>query len=134
MKKKSLILPIILNFLSLLYSEEVGSLFYEGDICELKDSTITVSEKAVALSSIVKVFSLYSPGPMSSIFIIIDNSGNMCYEYPGGNPDYPMDRWGKRFSFIYNVIDTLRKWQPLKEVGLAIFREHLYFDPVDDSH
>ena len=124
MKKKSLILPIILNFLSLLYSEEVGSLFYEGDICELKDSTITVSEKAVALSSIVKAFPLYIPyhGAPSIVFII-DNSGSMSGST--GN-----DQWGKRFVFAQELIDSLHYGR--MEIGLVIFREHLYFDPADD--
>lgn len=55
MKKKLIILPFILTFLSLLYSEEIGNLFYHGDIGELKDSTIAISKKGVSFSKKVKV-------------------------------------------------------------------------------
>ena len=69
---------------------------------------------------------------MPSIFFLIDHSGSMCYEYGSAQPDYPIDQWGKRFTVVYDLIDTLKMVFPSTEVGLAVFREHLYFDPSDN--
>ena len=132
MQKKYIILPIILTFLSLLYSEEIGNLFYNGDIGELKDSTIIVSKKAVALSSKVKVLPPLSTvndtiKVPSSIFFIIDHSGSM-YQNPGNDVD------GLRFTTSLEFIDSIKARFPRAEVGIAVFRQHLYFDPADSSY
>ena len=129
MKRKIKIFPIILSFLSLLYSEEIGNIYYSGDIGELKDSTITVSEKAVALSSKVRAFPpFFIPEPLGtpSLLFIIDHSSSMSGS--AGN-----DHWGKRFTFSLELIDSIKTRYPSLEVSIAVFREHLYFDPTDDS-
>ncbi len=60
-----------------------------------------------------------------SIFFIIDNSVSMMTN-PGN------DSWGYRFSVAKALIDTLHTIFDSVEIGLAVFQQHLYFDPVDD--
>ena len=115
---------------------EVCDLHYNGDPFELNDSTIAVPEEVVAVSAEVKVdmptdTSIYIGGTPSILFII-DHSGSMCYDYGGGDPDNPQDQWGQRFAVTYDLIDTLRRRYPASEVGVVVFREHMFFDPVDD--
>ena len=130
MNKKLIILPVILTFLSLLYSEEVGNLFYHGDIGDLKDSTIEVPEEVVAVSAKVAVdppiVTTVIVGGTPSLFFIIDHSGSM-YQNPGN------DVYGKRFTTSLEFIDSIMARFPSAEVGIAVFREHLYYDPADDS-
>ena len=130
MIKKYLFLPVILTFLSFLYSEEIGTLFYNGDIGELKDSTITVPDEAVAVSAEIMVDLLMDTGVVvggpPSLFFIIDHSGSM-YSTPGN------DIWGKRFTVSLEFIDSIKAKFPNVEVSIAVFREHLYFDSADDN-
>lgn len=62
-----------------------------------------------------------------SVFFIIDNSGSMY------NEPYQFDRWGKRFHFVENMLDTLFQLYPSAEVGVSVFGTNLYFDINDDS-
>ena len=136
MKKYYIILPVILSLLSVLFSEEKGALYYFGDLSELNDSTVKVPDEVVALSRHVFVdigFDTIPHFTTPSIFFIIDHSGSMCYDSGSSNPDYPMDQWGERFKVVASFIDTLSINFPRAEIGVAVFRQHQYFDPYDSS-
>ena len=120
----------------MLEMKRVCDLHYNGDPSDLNDSTIRVPEEVVAVSAEVKVdmptdTSVYIGGTPSILFII-DHSGSMCYDYGGNDPDNPQDQWGQRFVVTYDLIDTLRRMYPASEIGIVVFRQHMFFDPVDD--
>ena len=111
--------------------KEACDVHYNGDPSELKDSTINVpGPESVALSARVIVDALtdttVTVGGTPSLFFIIDHSGSM-YQNPGNDVD------GLRFSTSLEFIDSIMARFPSAEVGIAVFRQHLYYDPADDS-
>ncbi len=132
--RKSLLLSIftsIFFFGTSVYAEleEACEVFYHGDANHLKDSTVEVPEQSVALSSKVVVVppddEVIKIGSAPSIFFVIDHSGSMTNN-PGN------DRMGQRFSVTNAIIDTLFSLFDSAEVGVCVFRQHMYFDPADD--
>jgi len=103
--------------------KEAGYLFYRGDPVELKDSTIRVPEKVMAMSEKVHVdLPPAHPRYTPSIFLLIQHSGSIETK----------DRAGKRFTFVQALIDNVKKLFPQTEMGIGIFRTYLYFDPLDN--
>ena len=112
-----------------------GALF-AADICDLTFSgcpetfngqTIVVPDNVVKLSSLVhackasQTLQLPGSGGPASILFMIDNTGSM--KGSGGN-----DPTGARFKVTKDLLDTIKKDMPDAEVGLLVFREHLFFD------
>ena len=112
-----------------------GALF-AADICDLTFSgcpetfngqTIVVPDNVVKLSSLVHAckasttLKIPGSGGPASILFIIDNTGSM--KGSGGN-----DPTGARFKVTKDLLDTILKDAPDAEVGLIVFREHLFFD------
>jgi len=88
--------------------------------------TILVPDKVVKLSSMIRACKASqtlqtSTGGSASIMFIIDNSGSM----KGTNGNDPT---GSRFTVTRSLLDSIYKSQPDAEVGLIVFREHLFFD------
>ncbi len=69
-------------------------------------------------------------GGAPSIFFLIDHSGSM-FNNTGGVP--ATDQWRYRFIVTRNFIDSVKVLCPDAEIGIAVFRQFLYFDPVDDD-
>ncbi|MCI0472875.1 MAG: hypothetical protein L0Y76_04750, partial [Ignavibacteria bacterium] len=113
------------------YAAEIGALHYSGEIGELKDSTVVVPEKTVALSNKIRApylhYVLNSLNATPSLFFIIDHSGSMFQQ------SYQSDQRGNRFTFTQTLIDTLQKCFPKAEIGIAVFREYLYFNHIDNT-
>jgi hypothetical protein len=111
-----------------LFGRQVGKFSCIGDITKFgDDTTIVVSDTMVAMSERVRVFRTYHPDTISdtpSIFFIIDNSTSMSGE---NGIDMP----GNRFTVTLVFIDSLMKYFPGSEVGLAVFSTGLYFNPAD---
>jgi hypothetical protein len=63
----------------------------------------------------------------ASIMFVIDNSGSM--KGPTGS-----DPNGSRFTVTRALLDTILKNQPHAEVGLIVFREHLFFDTTTSQY
>jgi hypothetical protein len=112
-----------------------GALF-AADICELTFSgcpetfngqTIVVPDNVVKISSLLHVckasqtLQLPGSGGPASILFVIDNTGSM--KSNGGN-----DPTGARFNVTKDLLDTIKNHMPDAEVGLLVFREHLFFD------
>ncbi len=114
-------------------AEEKCELSYDGYITELNDSVVAVPEEMVALSYILSTVPVIEHinklSGAASVFIIIDHSGPMCFE--SGKP--PLDQWGMRFEIARNLIDSIFCVYDSAEIGVAVFRQYLYFDPMDDS-
>lgn len=62
-----------------------------------------------------------------SLFICIDHSGSMFQGFD------PQDRWGVRFNLTKTIVDIVNSKYPKSQIGIAVFRTLLYFDPQDDS-
>jgi hypothetical protein len=110
--------------------------FYFTDCPENFDGdTIAVPENVVQLASRIKACpssrttttgeELTAP----SVMFIIDHSGSMTGEGRGDN-----DVMGSRFTVTKDLLDTIYNAFPEAEVGLAVFREHLYFDVSSDEY
>ncbi|MBN1983488.1 MAG: hypothetical protein JW795_18265, partial [Chitinivibrionales bacterium] len=61
-----------------------------------------------------------------SIFFCIDHSGSMCVSNIAGEP--PLDSNGYRFSVVRTLIDSICRYRPHSKIGLAVFRQYLYFN------
>ncbi len=111
--------------------EEACEVMYHGDVADLNDSTVIVPEDVVALSSKVVVNTptevVEMLGGTPSIFFIIDHSGSMFMQ------NNNQDRWGERFKVAFALVDSIYNLFDSAEVGVAVFREYLYFDPTDES-
>jgi hypothetical protein len=128
--RTALICFFIMLFMEMnpLFGRQVGEFSFFGDIRTLvNDTTIVVSDTMVALSERVRVFpDDFHPDTIvdtPSIFFIIDNSTSMSGAT--GN-----DAQGNRFTVTSAFIDSLMRYFPTSEVGLAIFTSGLYFDPA----
>ncbi len=110
--------------------EDACEIFYHGDPSDLNDSNVVVPGESVALSSQIKVVppdnEVVKMGSAPSIMFVIDHSGSMFN-------NNPKDKWGKRFEVANAIIDTLFSLFDSAEVGVSVFRQHMYYDPVDDS-
>lgn len=71
---------------------------------------------------------IYIPKRSSaSVFFIIDNSGSM-----GALTSAALDTGGSRFIVTHDFIDTIKAtFDSLSEVGIAVFANYLWFNPVD---
>lgn len=115
-------------------------------ICELKlttcpedfsGDTLFVPPEIVALSSTIYacepaevIEGLTQTGAPPSIFFVIDHSYSMNglgNTWPGNDVN------GTRFNVTRDLIDTVYKLHPDAEIGLAVFREVLYFDSRDND-
>jgi hypothetical protein len=131
--KNRMLIPAILCSVLLLFSassifaRQVGKFSYRGEIKTLdNDTTIAVSDTMVAMAERVRSFGDVKADTVKSppsIFFILDNSTSMSGAT--GN-DIP----GNRFTVTSALIDSLVKYFPMAEVGLAVFSMGLYFDPT----
>ena len=122
---------VILVLFSHLHAKEACKFGYKGDINELNGGTIGVPDKMAAFSEYVKVgpkIILDSFIDTPSIFFIIDNSGSMK------SIQDPRDRDGNRFLATAAFIDTIYRYYPRAQVGLAVFGTWLFFDPADRDY
>jgi hypothetical protein len=115
-----------------LFAEEKCELIINGCPDEINGDTIVVPDKVVKLSSVVRACKASQSiqagaGENLSIMFVIDNSGSMIGDN-GNDPD------GSRFFVTKALIDTINKNQPNAEVGLIIFREHLFFDTASTEY
>ena len=112
MKRIFIILPFILTLLSLLNSEEKGVIYYNGDIGELKDSTIKVPDEAIALYE--RVIVDMGPGTTTVICpLYIDMPLNIVLNgdsvgiYDTSNRSFLFDNHipfsGEETDFIYKI-------------------------------
>lgn len=110
---------------------EACEVMYHGDVLELDKSTVVVPEEIVAISSKIIVNTptevVETNGGTPSLFFIIDHSGSMFHK------NNPQDRWGHRFKVAFALIDSIYDLFKDAEVGVAVFRENLYFDPTDET-
>ncbi|MBN1980737.1 MAG: hypothetical protein JW795_04350 [Chitinivibrionales bacterium] len=115
---------------STLLAEDVCKFSYKGFPENLLGQTIDVGEKMVALSDFIYVGVPTWITPITvatpAIFLLIDNSGSMFQNASA------QDRWGNRFNVTSAVLDTIYKKAPRAEVGLGVFNQQLFFDPVDN--
>ncbi len=119
---------------------------FAEQICELKlttcpedfnGDTLYVSPQIVALSSTIYtcepaevIEGLTQTGAPPSIFFVIDHSYSMNglgNTWPGNDVN------GTRFNVTRDLIDTVYKTHPDAEIGMAVFREVLYFDSRDNN-
>ncbi len=96
--------------------------------------TIPVPENVIQLSANVKACpaSMTTTGEelsAPSVVFVIDHSGSMTGEGQGNN-----DVMGSRFTVTKDLLDTIYTSYPEAEVGLVVFREHLYFDVSSDEY
>ncbi|HUI90704.1 MAG TPA: VWA domain-containing protein [Chitinivibrionales bacterium] len=126
--------------LTLFVLSAAGALLAD-DMCELtitscpqdfNGQTITVPDNIVKLSSLVHACNAArtlttGTGGTSSILFVIDNTGSM--KGNGGN-----DPGGARFSVTKALLDTIMAKEPNAEVGLVVFREHLFFDTTTTEY
>lgn len=118
MEKKFLISLSILFLISVLYSEEVGNLFYSGDIGELKDSTILVSDEVVTMSSTVTV-----DIDTSVIDVIVDSVS--ISQYP--NDNYKLDNFPLgdiQTEYYYKIQYAIAKDSILPNGDTIIYLDH----------
>ena len=62
---------------------------------------------------------------------LIDNSGSMVGMTSGQEG---RDRWGSRYTVVRDLLDTIFKVFPGAEVGVAVFRDYLYFNPNNNDY
>ncbi|HUI91046.1 MAG TPA: VWA domain-containing protein [Chitinivibrionales bacterium] len=88
--------------------------------------TIVVPDDVTKLNALVHVC-IEGPAGVPSILFVIDNTGSM--KGPNGN-----DPTGARFNVAKDLLDTILAKQPNAEVGIEVFREHLYFDTTTTQY
>lgn len=99
---------------------------FSAETLTVPEKTIAIAAKVHACKSTQVIQTTQTTGATPSIVFIIDNSGSM--KGSTGN-----DQWGSRFTVTKALLDTLFKAQPQTEVGLIVFREHLFFDTTTTS-
>ncbi|MBN1979963.1 MAG: hypothetical protein JW795_00420, partial [Chitinivibrionales bacterium] len=109
---------------------EVCKFAYKGSPHIFNDSIIIVPSEMVALSEYQYVphsfETLFDTMSQPAIMFLIDNSNSMKAVETG------IDRMGNRFTVTHDLIDTVRKYSPYAEIGVAVFNNWLHFDPKDD--
>lgn len=93
----------------------------------LNGETVTVPDNVIAISPTVRSCNIETTieemkGKPPSVFFVIDHSSSMS-RLGGGN-----DVDGTRFTVTRDIIDTISQTFPKAEIGLALFRNVLYFD------
>ena len=131
--------------LSLFVVFYICSAVHAGEVCEFtftdcpqsfNNDTIVVPAEVVAMSAIITACSTSISSSSTgsslppSIMFVIDHSGSMT----GSSTTDGNDEMGSRFTVTRAIIDTLYKRQPNAEVGVVVFREHLYFDTTTDEY
>jgi von Willebrand factor type A domain len=109
------------------FAAEQCALTFSGCPQDFNGDTIRVPDNVTKLYSLVhacnasQTIHIGGTGGTSSILFVIDNTGSM--KGTGGN-----DPTGARFNVVKDLLDTIIAKQPNAEVGLVVFREHLFFD------
>ncbi|MBD3392315.1 MAG: hypothetical protein GF418_09625, partial [Chitinivibrionales bacterium] len=119
---------------------EVCELVFTGCPEDFSGDTIIVPENIIALSAEIPacpppdisegtiVDTTDTGGPPSIVFVI-DHSGSMTGTGNGNN-----DPLGARFTVVLDLLDTISTTHPDAEVGIVVFREHLYFDTASNDY
>lgn len=118
-----------------LQSEEVSTFSLKRDPLIFDGKEINVPASTVALDeffTIPPINSLFVINSTFSFFFLIDNSGSMKNAINEGS--VAADRYGKRFAFYRELLDTIYRLTPRSEVGLAIFGTYLWFDTTDNKY
>jgi hypothetical protein len=100
---------------------------FSGQTISVPQNVVAIAPKVHACKSTQVIQSTTTTGATPSIVFVIDNSGSMKTN-PGN------DRTGSRFTVTKALLDTLFKAQPQTEVGLIVFREHLFFDVTTSQY
>ncbi|MDD5673446.1 MAG: FlgD immunoglobulin-like domain containing protein [Chitinivibrionales bacterium] len=119
---------LVMAFLSVkLYALEQCNLTFTscpenfiGDTIYVPQSVVALSGQVHACKSSSLITNVTGASAVPSIVFVIDNSGSMTSTSDPG---------GSRFTVTRALLDTIYKVQPLAEVALVVFQEHLYFDP-----
>jgi|WetSurMetagenome_2_1015567.scaffolds.fasta_scaffold00008_59 hypothetical protein len=120
-------------FFSSVSADERCALTFTGCPEEFDGDTILVPDNVTKLYSLVhackasQVIHVGGTGGTSSILFVIDNTGSM----KGTNGNDPT---GARFKVVKDLLDTIMEKQPNAEVGLIVFREHLFFDTTTTQY
>ena len=93
---------------------------FNGDTIVVPDNVVKMYSQVHACNA-PQTIHTGGTGVPASILFVIDNTGSM----KGVNGNDPT---GARFNVIKDLLDTIVKSQPDAEVGLLVFREHLFFD------
>jgi hypothetical protein len=93
---------------------------FNGDTIVVPDNVVKMYSQVHACNA-AQAIHTGGAGLPASILFVIDNTGSM----KGVNGNDPT---GARFNVVKDLLDTIVKSQPDAEVGLLVFREHLFFD------
>ena len=126
------ILFLTLIFCTFVLADERCALTFSGCPETFNGDTIKVPDNVVKIYSLVHACkasqTIHIGGSgSSSILFVIDNTGSMLG--PKGN-----DPTGARFKVVSALLDTIYAKQPDAQVGLIVFREHLYFDTTTTQY
>jgi hypothetical protein len=103
---------------------------FSGDTIDVPESIIALSSRIFSCEPTSVVEGVVDTSSPPSIFFIIDHSYSMMGL---GNTHPGNDVYGARFSVTRDLLDTIYAQQPDAEVGLAVFREKLFFDDRDNG-
>jgi hypothetical protein len=112
---------------------EICNMTFTGCPQTFNGDTIMVPQNVVKISSLVhacnasQTIQVGGGGGTCSIVFVIDNTGSM----KGANGNDPT---GARFTVTKALLDTLFAHAPQTEVGLVVFREHLFFDTTTTEY
>lgn len=106
----------------------------DGATIVLPDSVVALARDLVICSTSVVESSMVT-GDAPSIFFIIDHSSSMT-DTTGSWPDVkpPQDVMGSRFNVTRDLLDTIARYFPSAEIGIAVFYDSLYFDQNNDPY
>ena len=96
---------------------------FDGDTIVVPDDVSLVSTRVRACKPTEIEESVGRDDKPPSVVFIVDHSGSMTGTGTGNN-----DQWGARFRVVNDMLDTIYAIHPDAEVGLVVFREHLFFD------
>lgn len=102
---------------------------YNGDTILVPETVIGLSPNVHACKSSVIFPEISEASNIPSIMFVIDNSGSMK-----GTGSDANDQWGSRYTVTRALLDTIYKVQPNAEVGVAVFSNHLLFDPTTQDY
>ncbi|MBD3346156.1 MAG: hypothetical protein GF401_13950 [Chitinivibrionales bacterium] len=103
---------------------------YDGDTIIVPEYVAALSSNIRACLSSVMFLDTSNQSHTPSIMFVIDNSGSMT----GVGADDANDQFGSRFTVTRALLDTIHKTQPNAEVGIAVFTNHLNFDPRTNEY
>jgi hypothetical protein len=116
-----------------LFADEQCALTFSGCPQAFDGDTLRVPNNVTKLYSMVhacnasQTIQVGGGGGTCSIIFVIDNTGSM--KGSGGN-----DPTGARFTVTKALLDTIYAKEPQAEVGLVVFREHLFFDTTTTEY